>query len=95
MAVYNLLRGLGPGPKMEVTSASITGTGSISANVEKVNYAFPAVQNSGTSIPTRTASVTSISGSTINIVVTEHQAAANAVPTTASTVAVIIIKSES
>lgn len=90
MAIYGLIsdRSAGRRKKLATVVASITGTGAVTTGLSSVDDAHATVQNSGTALPTRTASVTSISGGTVNVVVTEHASAANSVPTTASNVAV-------
>jgi len=73
-------------------SVSITASGSKTfAELASIDFAWVTVVDSGAAVPTRTASISSISGNTVNIVVTEHQATANADPTTASTVHVLAI----
>ncbi len=77
-----------------IVEKSITGTGSFTATdhgLSSVDHAVVCVKNSGSAIPTHTASITSISGTTINVVVTEHQASANAVATAAKTVVAYIV----
>jgi len=71
--------------------ASITGTGSIDTGLSSIDGAVVSVKDSGSSLPTYTASITSISGGTVNVVVTEHSSAANAVSSSAKTVTVIAI----
>lgn len=89
--LYDIARSLGVGKKLAVVSSSITGTGSIDTGLNSIDYAVATVVDSGSSVPTHTASITSISGGTVNVVVTEHQAAANAVASSAKTVVVFAI----
>jgi hypothetical protein len=77
--------------KVESGTASITGTGSITTGLSVIEAAVVCVRNSGTTLPTRTASITSISGGTINVVVTEHGESSNAVATTEATVGYVVI----
>jgi len=74
-------------------SVSIVGTGSITFDeLASIDFAWAIVGDSGTAIPTRSVSISSISGNTVNLVVTEHDSAANSVPTTgASTILVLAI----
>jgi len=90
MPIFQLMKAKGKAqPKFFIGVFSITGTGSVSTGLSRLDGAVATVQNSGTALPTRTASVTSISGGTVNIVVTEHASAANSVATTAASVCVI------
>jgi len=74
-------------------SVSITGTGSKTfSELASIDFAWAIVSDSGTAIPTRSVSISSISGNTVNLVVTEHQGSANVVPTTgANTIFVLAI----
>lgn len=84
-------RGAGRYKKLAIVSASITGTGDIDTGLKSIDEAVACVKNSGTSIPTNTASITSISGGTVSVVVTKHEASANSVETSAKTVVVIAV----
>ena len=80
------------GKKIVYGNASITGTGDITATgLTTVEEAVVNVRNSGTALPTRTASITGISTNVVSVVVTEHASAANSVATAAATVAYIAI----
>ena len=80
------------GKKIVYGETSITGTGDITATgLTTVEQAFVNVKNSGTTIPTRTASITGIATNVISVVVTEHAAAANSVASVAAAVAYIAI----
>ncbi|MBO3801765.1 MAG: hypothetical protein JTT12_05555 [Candidatus Brockarchaeota archaeon] len=74
--------------KIKVASgnATITGTGSINTGLSTILNAVVCVANASTTIPTDVASITSISGGTINVVVVALQSAANAIETAAKTV---------
>lgn len=89
--IFDLNRALGSGKKLAVVSASITGTGSIDTGLKKVDYAVACVVDSGSSIPTHTASITGISGGSVSVVVTENQSSANAVASSAKTVVVFAV----
>lgn len=89
--MFDLLRALGAGKKLVVVSSSITGTGSIDTGLNSIDYAVASVVDSESSIPTHTASITGTSGGTVNVVVTEHQASANTVATSAKTVVVFAV----
>ena len=79
------------GKKIAYGSASITGTGNITTGLTSIESATVSVANSGTSIPTDSASITSTSGGTISVVVTKHDSSANSVETSAKTVNFIAI----
>ena len=96
MTVYGaLLKAEGKAGRIKVASAtaSITGTGSITTGLKSIfGAAIACVQNAETTLPSNaTAAVTSTSGGTVNVVVISHDAAANAVSTTAKTVGVIAL----
>ena len=76
--------------KVALGTASITGTGSISTGLKSVAGAIPAVQDAESSLPSNaTAAVTGISGDAVSVVVISHDSAANAVSSTAKTVAIL------
>jgi len=76
--------------KIALGTVSITGTGSLDTGLKSVSGAIPAVQNAEDSLPSNaTAAVTSINSGTVNLVVISHDSAANAVSSTAKTVAVL------
>ena len=90
MAIYNLVKARGKGvPKFFIGVVAITGTGSVDTGLSSLDGAVATVQDSALALPTNTASVTSISGGTVNIVVTQHATAANSVETVAKDVCVI------
>jgi len=90
--VANLLKPRGLGKrKLFIGTASITGTGTISTGLSTVEEAVACVKNSPTTIPTRTASITGISGGDVSVVVTEHAATANSVATAAVEVTVFAV----
>jgi len=95
MTVYGALdKAFGKDGKVKVAaaSASITGTGSITTGLKSIfGPAMATVQDAATTIPTHVASVTSITGGTVNVVVIEAQAAANAIATAAKTVGVLAL----
>ena len=95
MAVYGALEkpyGKDGKVKVAAASASITGTGSIDTGLKEIfGPAMACVQDAATTIPSEVASVTSVSGGTVNVVVVELQAAANAISTSAKTVGVIAL----
>ena len=72
--------------KVVAGSATITGTGAISTGLSTILGAVVTVANASTTIPTDVASITSISGGTINVVVVNLAAAANSIETGAKTV---------
>jgi hypothetical protein len=65
-------------------SASITGTGAISTGLSTILGAVVTVANAATTIPTHVASITSISGGTINVVVVKLDSSANSVESSAA-----------
>jgi len=81
------------GKKLVWGSIDITGTGSITFDeLASIDFAWAIVSDSGTAPPTRSVSISSISGNTVNLVVTEHATTANSVPTTgANTIFVLAI----
>jgi len=90
---FNLPRGRSGGLKGAAVTASTTGTGSINTGLRRLlTPAFACVQDAETTLASNaTAAVTSVSGGTVNVVVIEHAAAANAISTTAKSVGVIAI----
>ena len=95
MAVYGALEkpyGKDGKVKVAAASASITGTGSIDTGLKEIfGPAMACVQDAATTIPSEVASVTSVSGGTVDVVVVELQAAANAISTSAKTVGVMAL----
>ena len=93
MTAYGaLLRPLGrSSKKIAAVTASITGTGNIDTGLSTVEYAVACVINSGTTVPTDSASISAISGGTVSVVVTNHAAAANSIETAAKNVTVIAV----
>jgi|Deesub1362A_J573_1020465.scaffolds.fasta_scaffold00652_31 hypothetical protein len=90
--IANLPRTLGRGTyKLSCTTTSITGTGNVTTGLSTVSYAVATVINSGTSLPTNSAAITSISSGTVSVVVTNHASAANSVESSAKNVTVIAI----
>jgi len=72
-------------------SVSFVGTGSKTfSELASIDFAWAIVADSGAAIPTRTVSITSISGNTVNLVVTEHAASANSVPSTGSSTVLVL-----
>jgi hypothetical protein len=82
----------GGGTKLFTGVFSITGTGAVTVSPAGSNLAVldavACVTNSGTVLPTDVASISSFIGLTVNIVVTNHAAAANAIEAAAKNVAV-------
>jgi hypothetical protein len=79
-----LTRGLAKSQRKVVAGqTAVTGTGAITSGLSVLDVGSPqlTVQNSATTVPTggSTAAVTSVSTGTINAVVVDQQAAANAV----------------
>jgi hypothetical protein len=70
---------------------SITGTGAVTVPAGSVLDASVAVVNAATTVPTDTAAISSISGSTINVVVIQHAASANSIESAAKSVSVIAL----
>lgn len=70
---------------------SITGTGAVTLPAGSVLDASVAVVNAATTVPTDIATISSISGSTINVVVVQQAAAANSIETVAKNVSVIAV----
>ena len=90
--VTNAIIGAAAGKKIVYVEASITGTGGITmTGLTTVDGAVVSVKNSGTTLPTSTTSITSIAGNVVNVVVTDHAAAANSVATAARTVGCLAI----
>jgi len=79
--------------KVAAASASITGTGTIDTGLKSIfGPVMATVQDAETTLPSNaTAAVTSTSGGTVSVVVISHDAAANAVSTTAKTVGVLAL----
>ena len=77
--------------KLAAGTASITGTGAIDTGLEHIDHAVVSVVDAESTIPTHSASITSISGGTINVVVVTHDSSANAIATSAKTVQYIAI----
>jgi hypothetical protein len=73
---------------------SIVGTGSIATGLSSIDEAFVSVKNSGSASPTLTASITGITGGSINVVVTSHGTAGNAVATGTANVSWLVIGRE-
>jgi hypothetical protein len=92
MSVYQLKKARGRAKeKLVALTVKITGTGSVDTGLSKINSAVVSVIDSGSAIPTRTASITSIDGGVVNIVVTEHGANGNSIATSEATVALIAV----
>jgi len=72
--------------KVVAGSATITGTGAINTGLSTILGAVVTVANAATTIPTDVASISSISGGTINVVVVNLAASANSIETAAKTV---------
>ena len=90
--ITNAVIAAAAGKKIVYGETSITGTGDITATeLTTVEQAFVNVKNSGTAIPTRTASITGIATNVISVVVTEHATSANSVASVAAAVAYIAI----
>ena len=90
--ITNAIIGAAAGKKIVYVEASITGTGSITVTgLTTVEGAVVSVKDSGTALPTRTASITGISTNVVSVVVTEHAAAANSVAAAAATVGCLAI----
>jgi hypothetical protein len=81
--VANLPPALGSQRKLAAVQTAITGTGAITSGLNTIDAgsAQLTVQNSATTVPTggSTGAVTSIAAGTVNAVVIDQQAAANAV----------------
>ena len=90
--ITNAIVGAAAGKKIVYVEASITGTGNITVTgLTTVEGAVVSVKNSGTAIPTDTASITGISGNVVSVVVTQHAEAANSIETAAKTVGCLAI----
>jgi hypothetical protein len=90
--VTNAIVGAAAGKKIVYVEASITGTGNITmTGLTTVQGAVVSVKNSGTTLPTNTASITGIAGNVVSVVVTQHATAANSVETAAKTVGCLAI----
>jgi hypothetical protein len=79
--------------KVSVTQTSVTGTGAVTSGLASVDAggAQATPQNAATTITTQSASVTSISGGTINVVVVDQQAAANVLGASAKNIGVVAV----
>jgi hypothetical protein len=92
MIIANLPKALGLNTrKLAVAQGSVTGTGAIATGLSAIDPggAVCAVANSATAIPTKVASITGMSGGTVNVVVVQLSATANAVDTVGAAVNVI------
>lgn len=90
--VGNLPKALGlTTEKVWAGTASVTGTGAIATGLDAIDAGSPqvTVQDCPTTIPTYGAGVSSVTGGTVNVVVTEFEAAANAIATAAVTVGLL------
>lgn len=69
------------GWKISATQAAITGTGAIATGLKTIatGGAVVAVANSGSGLPVSVASIYSIAGGTVNVVVVAASSASNAV----------------
>jgi len=77
--------------KIASFNVAVTGTATIDTGFNQIHAAQVTVMTSSDSIPTSTASVTGITEPNVSVVVTEHQAAANAVSTTEHFVNLLVI----
>ena len=77
--------------KVGIWTIAVTGTATVSTGFEHIENAQVTVIDSNSTLPTSTASITAISGQSVNIVVTEHQAAANIVSETEHTVDLLVV----
>jgi len=86
-------KGLGKrGYFIDSTSASITGAATITTGLSSIQGSpIPAVQDAATTIPSESASVTSVSGGVVSVVVIKHEATANSISGSAKTVGVIAV----
>lgn len=79
--------------KVAAVQSAVTGTGAITSGLGAIDAgsAQATVQNSATTVPTggSVAAVTSISGGTVNVVVVDQQAGANAVAAGAKNVGLL------
>lgn len=80
------------GKKFVFKTGAITGTGSIVfGELASVDEAMIVVKDGALTIPSESANISSISGTTVNIVVIEHQATANIISASAKNVTVYAI----
>lgn len=80
--VGNIVQALGSGSrKVSATQAAITGTGGITTGLVAIDTggAVVSVANSATALPCDVATITSISGGTVNVAVLKLQSATNSV----------------
>lgn len=77
--------------KVAAVQSSVTGTGAVTSGLATIDAgsAQVTVQNSATTIPNNWATVTSISGGTVNIFVNAAAAAANVVSAVAANVGLL------
>lgn len=92
--VANLPRAIGSDTrKLAVAQGAVTGTGGIATGLSSIDTgaAVASVANAPTTVTTQTCEISSISGGTVNIVVVDLQAAANAISGTARNINVIAV----
>jgi len=73
--------------KVYKTTASITGTGTISTPLSTIESAKVNLEDAETTLPSCGVEITGIVGGDVSVVVVEHAAAANAISAHAHTVA--------
>lgn len=92
MTIEGLAPAQGDGKrKIASVSSSITGDGTIDTELDSIDQAVATVKDSSTSLPTHVASITSIDGGSVDVVVTEQASSANSIATSSQTVTVIAV----
>ncbi|MBT9164955.1 MAG: hypothetical protein DDT23_00966 [candidate division WS2 bacterium] len=89
--VGNAIIGAAPGERIVRGLTPITGAGAIATGLTTITGYSVCCGSSGTALPTSTVSVSSVVGGTLNVVVTDHAAAANSVATVARTVSWVAV----
>lgn len=91
LSVFTNLHGIDENAQLDCGEARITGSGTIKTSLALVFFAVVCAYDSAGTIPTVTASITSVSGGDISVVVTRHAAAANSVETSEKRVSYIAL----